>query len=283
MSKTGCLRRLRVSTAKSFNGQRPRRHDDDESQHHDSFLSPRAAPSIVMQIALATCVCAALTLAFFIGGAVLVVLNTQTHAEVSSKDRGGMFQFLGQVCNITSVSHQAISKRETRGGADGDEHDELWDFCEDTIAYTFSAPDRRGGGRQGYTSSASVSQRNGKHMMGIHFSGNLSSDRCAVGMPYQGDFICRGKCPIGQPVACWRPTDSFKAAENKWARCGNPDCIKLVDPKKEQPSAMDGAAAMPTAGYVLIGLGVLTLFCTVGEARASVGHRRGGGGTRGAS
>ena len=55
-----------------------------------------------------------------------------------------------------------------------------------------------------------------------------TADWSAIEPDNNEPFVCGEVCALGTLVQCWAPTSAdFIAADNEWANCGNPECIKV--------------------------------------------------------
>jgi hypothetical protein len=241
--------------------------------------------------------CFAGSLLLIAGGVMLILFGGAGEDDIASVDPAAAFTSLGTSCTITEVHHVAESRREE--SSDGSGGSSTQELCRDTISYSFSK-----GGSGSYRTRESVSQRNtvdiGMSVTPVAPGGQAADDdRCTPGGgndPYRGSvhvprdgppeecpngpssctsdtpFVCFGECPIGESVACWEPVEAGFAAD--WANCGNPECIKLVDPQNEHAIALDDAESLTVYGIGLIILGVpvgliaLCCYCSP-ESRAA--------------
>jgi hypothetical protein len=237
------------------------------------------------------------SLALIVAG-VIVITVLGGAGDLDSVDPATAFASLGTSCNITQVHHVAASRREESGDGSGSQ---TFDLCRDTVSYSFSK-----GGSGSYTSRESVTQRN---VEAVTLSGPVlpggqaaSADMCTPGgdnQPYRGQvyvpvdgppeecpngpssctsdtpYVCVGECSLGQSVACWEPSVAGFNAD--WANCGNPECIKLVDPELEYKIALDDAELLTVYGIALIAIGVpvgLIAFCCYCSPEAKAARAR---------
>ena len=239
------------------------------------------------------------SLALIVAGLLVIMLGGAEGDDLGSVDPATAFSSLGTSCNITQVHHVAASRREESSSGEGGS--QTFDLCRDTVSYSFSK-----GGSGSYTSRESVTQRNVVSVVAITpvATGGqaATTDMCTPGgeiQPYRGavyvpvdgppeecpngpssctsdtPFVCFGECSIGRSVACWEPSTAGFSAD--WAKCGNPECIKLVDPEMEYKIALDAAEALTWYGIGLIVIGIplgIIAFCCHRSPEASAARAR---------
>ena len=243
------------------------------------------------------------SLALIVAGILVIMLGGAEGDDLGSVDPATAFSSLGTSCKITQSHHVAASRREESSDSGGSQ---TFDLCRDTVSYSFSK-----GGSGSYRSRESVTQRNVVSVVAISPVapggqaatadmctpvGEIQPYRGAVNVPVDGPpeecpngpssctsdtpFVCVGVCSVNVSVACWEPSTTGFSAD--WANCGNPECIKLVDPEMEYKIALDAAEALTWYGIGLIVIGIpvgIIAFCChrSPEVTAARARKRGQG------
>ena len=229
--------------------------------------------------------CGGLALILLAAGAYFVVTGTSAASGVVTVDPATAFTSLGKTCVVVAELHESESRRVKE--SDGSGSGSTVDSCEDSVSYTFTI----GGKGAEYESRTSVTSRNSEGAPFGAFGQTPSDDMCASTgggrTAYQGylpttavdwapeecpdgpgsctggtPFVCVGFCAIGTQVSCWEPAAAvFDLADLSWAKCGNPECVKLVDPAYERASTLDESEFAVMNGYLLLAFGGIVTCC----------------------
>lgn len=201
-----------------------------------------------------------------IGAGVFFVLqgNSQmnTFESVEMSEMSNYFQ--PTTCTITDVKH--TYKTEQFRVSCGRSCSEFYIYCTDTVQYEFTLADDNA---TSYLSRVSQTVRNKEKLFEEVGTEDLP-DLCSTGTEYQGYlnsdndndpmndvidenklFVCDGLCANGAVVDCWTPVIAVDDVQ-KWANCGNGECIKLVDPNYEVIISKTNAETIMNIGFVLI-------------------------------
>ncbi|CAE7357898.1 unnamed protein product [Symbiodinium natans] len=181
---------------------------------------------------LPSIICGVISLGCLLAGIILTIMGGGTVADASGSV-GESFESLGTVCTIATADHTFQSKRESQTAEAGAAND-LVEFCEDRVAYTFTF--------DGSTLSERVqtSRRPSVTRDGVFDSFAPVEDRCQGAGGYDSDLVCESACRPGQQVPCWRAQGcSDCASELAWAKCANPACIKIIPPLAEQQQSQE--------------------------------------------
>mmetsp|Transcript_24494 Transcript_24494/g.37263 ORF Transcript_24494/g.37263 Transcript_24494/m.37263 type:complete len:274 (+) Transcript_24494:254-1075(+) len=219
----------------------------------------------------------ALTVLFVGIGTYMSIRWSLSGSSLSRIDAASQFEPLS--CRIETVRHTYDTKRRTESC--GHDCTNVYYVCVDRVQYVFSIVNNNNNDHNNttateeqyyYSSRLFIAERNKEQsLFDMGFTTDLNKDQCTVNedenkVAYEGDADtpCFGLCPEGTIVDCWKPTTTAKTNNNNnnnnqkedWARCGNEDCIKLVDPQYELDTAQDTADFQALFGYFMIGLGV---------------------------
>ena len=127
------------------------------------------------------------------------------------------FDFLGKVCQITSIAHEWRTYSVSNAGHISHNTELEETFCEDKWQATFMVPASTGMSEKSVTARWEAEIRPGV-------------DDCGEG----ADDEVGGSFEIGEEVDCWKPADNGNKDDvSELYRCGNDDCIKIFDPAEE--------------------------------------------------
>jgi len=159
-------------------------------------------------------------LLMWITGAVLLSIGITMKNEADRFDPDTDFApILSPKCVVTNVTHEAEQRQDKNP------------FCVDVYTYTFRMGDKT------FTSGADEKQRK-------------------KGTWCESSFQIPTKLTVGTETKCWQPiAGNDKAELASFYKCGNGDCIKILDPAQEY-------AVKYTRAKLFKGLG--TAFLSVG-------------------